>query len=180
MEASEGSDSTSEDGPEQVAPEAETGRGRLRFTSLFVTLNLQRSASTVGGIGVFEQYLNDVLFTRQHLPALLGLRDSQLSEVHILEPVIEISPGRQLLHAHWMMNITHRSKILLAGIQKRWQRYISFTLPFANNGVYVQIQVRCIRLYAYLTPPLATGRTHRKLQPEKPILAITVNGVRIL
>ena len=114
---------------------------RLRITGLFITINTQLTAEKLS-VNQFQTYLNDVLFTKRALPRLLQVRESELVDIQVLAPAIEIGERLKRVHAHFSLFITHTTKIILSkGWQRRWQNFIQMTLPVNSAGVYVQIQL---------------------------------------
>jgi len=114
---------------------------RLRITGLFITINTQLTTEKLS-VNQFETYLNEVLFTKRALPRLLQVRDDDLVDIQVIAPAIEIGDRLKRVHAHFSLFITHTTKIILSkGWQRRWQNFITMTLPVNSSGVYVQIQL---------------------------------------
>lgn len=117
-------------------------RSRVRQTNLFVTVNFQRTATDLS-TGSVQAYLEEVLFSRLHIPSLLRIREDRLVNVNILAPTIEVSPKRNLVHTHFVMEVTHASQVKLGGLQRHWQNYIRHTVQpyFRSRGVYVSLDL---------------------------------------
>lgn len=121
----------------------------LRVSRLFVTINTNKPEARLS-IDDFRAYLEDVLFTRDALPPLLGLYNDEIEDIEITDPVIETGARRHLVHAHFNLGVTHRGKVVLQGIQQRWQNFIRMTAPWAHAGVYVNIVLLDTRAENYV------------------------------
>jgi hypothetical protein len=144
MDAEDSGDNSSEELPEVVVESFENlGLGearKRRVTGLFVTINTQLPEKKLS-IDQFKTYLETVLFTHSALPPLLGLTAKEVLEIDIQAPGIEVGERIKRVHCHFTLVCTHYGKVYLQGLQKRWQRFVTMTLPVHSYGVYCSIEL---------------------------------------
>lgn len=133
-------------------------RPRLRYSLLHVTINTNKSARSAFAETLimndlerfFTETLSEPSVWRENELIIIDDYDS-IENITVTGIGLEVSPKQKRVHAHCVVQISHRGKVSWrgTGLQRRWQNLVNREV--STNGSYVHISGANSRSLNYMS-----------------------------